>query len=134
MRCFLCHKNFEDIYVNSINCYVCEKVLCFQCNQMHKHNYFNSKLNNIYGFSYFQIDEGIEELFDKYRDLLHNMRKTFWENNDPEYRYILNFNGDFRFHCAERYMIKERFMYKLVQMFLREKFCNDIVEVILMYI
>ena len=134
LTCYNCYKSFDDQHMPSTVCYICSMPFCYDCKSYHTHNYFNEHLvDRIFGFNYVEFDESIEELIGYRRSLIHSLTKTFWEENNKDYRK-LQVNIDYKCFNLERHMIKERFRYQLVEIIIRRKFCKDILMCILKFL
>ena len=90
LTCYNCYKSFDDQHMPSTVCYICSMPFCNDCKYYHTHNYFNERLvDRVFGFNYVEFDESIEELIGYKRSLLHILTKTFWEENNQDYRKLI---------------------------------------------
>ena len=134
MNCFKCNKKFNKIFMNITTCYICKKYYCFDCINSHTHNFFDKKITYVYSHNYV-VDDEFEEIIREKRTHFYNMIKSYQFDYTFKSLYTSTYDIiDSRRFQTERHMMIQNFMYTITKIYLKKRFYNDIVEIILMYL
>ena len=129
MICYIC--NIKDNNLNYSICCVCNNTICLFCN--HKHNHYYKKLDYMYGK--YNIDKNDEINIQEKRITMTEIIKQYKKDYTYKDLYMTyDILREFRIYNTQRHNIKEKIIYEFVKMFLKKRFCNDIISIILMYL
>ena len=133
-NCYKCNNKFNKIFMNITCCYICKKYYCIDCIHTHTHNFFDKKITYVYSHNYV-VDDEFEEIIREKRTHFYNMIKSYHFDYTFKSLYTSTYDiVDSRRFMSERHMMIENFMYTITKIYLKKRFYNDIVEIILMYL